>query len=106
MLSFPLNSNRQPITKQRSTGRFIVEMEGFLEPRDFPLGTAITVKGNYVGLVDGKIGGASYRYPLLQGEQLDVWEPEPADTGTKQPRVRWSIGIGTGGSGIGVGIGL
>jgi starvation-inducible outer membrane lipoprotein len=106
VLSYPANSKRQPITEQRATGRFIVEMGGFLEPRDLMPGTSVTIQGRYVSIQEGKVGKAPYRYPLILGEKLDVWRSWVAEKRSADPDVRWSIGIGTSGSNTGVGVGI
>ncbi len=106
VLSYPANSKRQPITEQRATGRFIVDMEGFLEPRDLMPGTPVTVQGRYLKTKEGKVGQAPYRYPLISGEKLDVWRSKVTERRSSDPDVRWSIGIGTSGSNTGVGVGI
>lgn len=106
VLSYPLNGQRQPMTEQPSTGRFIVEMDSFLEPSEFPKGTAVTVRGRVDRIVEGAVGEAPYRYPLLLGDKLEVWQSEQAAGDSDEPRVRWGVGFGTGGSGMGVGIGF
>lgn len=106
VLSFPADTRRRPVTTEPTSGRFIAEMAGFLEPRELPLGTAVTVQGTYVRTVDGKVGEAAYRYPLIRGQKLDVWHTEERAKRTDAPDVRWSIGVGSGGSGVGVGIGF
>jgi outer membrane lipoprotein len=96
VLSYPLDSERQPITQAPASGRFMVEMEGFLEPREFPVGTAVTAQGRYARQHEGRVGGAIYRYPLLSGDRLDVWEADQAVRDPASPDVRWSIGVGIG----------
>ena len=58
-----LDSRLQPMLGEPSSGRFIVEMDGFLEPRELQPGTPVTVRGRVVRLVDGKIGEAPDIYP-------------------------------------------
>jgi len=106
VLSYPANSKRQPITEQPATGRFIVDMDGFLEPRDLLPGTSVTIQGRYVRILDGKVGKAPYRYPLVLGEKLDVWRSRVSEKRYSDRDVRWSIGIGTSGSNTGVGVGI
>lgn len=106
VLSYPADMRRRPSTNQPASGRFIAEMGGFLEPHELPPGTAVTVQGAYAGVVNGKVGEAAYRYPMIRGEKLDVWRNEERAKRSDAPDVRWSIGVGTGGSGVGVGIGF
>lgn len=106
VLAYPLNTERRPLTDEPSQGRFMVDMPGFLEPQELPPGTLVTVQGRYQRTLDGRVGEASYRFPLLQDGKLDVWEPETASVPFQRPDVRWNLGIGTWGSGVGVGIGF
>jgi len=106
VLSYPLDAQGRPVLSGQTGGRFIAEMEGFLEPNEFPVGTPVTVKGHYARLLRGKVGDAAYVFPLLLGDRLDVWQSEQVQPGADKPDVRWSIGVGTGGSGVGVGIGF
>ena len=106
VLAFPADMRRRPVTSEPASGRFVAEMGGFLEPHELPPGTAVAVQGAYAGIVDGKVGEAAYRYPLLRGQKLDVWRTEERSQRSDAPDVRWSIGVGTGGSGVGVGIGF
>lgn len=107
VLSFPLNRDRRPLTELQSTGRFIVEMPGFVEPYAYPPGREVTVIGRYQGLEQGHVGDARYRFPVLTGSRVDAWAPRAqARSSRESPDVRWNLGIGTHGSGVGVGIGL
>jgi outer membrane lipoprotein len=106
VLSYPLNADRQPITSLPAGGRFMLEMRGFLEPHDFPQGTAITAEGYVTRVLESRVGQAPYRFPLLKGERLEVWAQQQAAESASSPSVRWSLGVGTSGSGVGVGIGF
>lgn len=106
VLSYPLDARRRPILETGPTGPFVVEMKGFIEPADLPIGRPVTVTGHYAGIARIQFG--EFRtgpLPLLKGEHLERWELPPARAG-KMPEVHFGIGVGTGGSGVGVGIGL
>ena len=106
VLSYPLDAARHPILGAEPTGRFVVEMKGFLEPADLPIGRPVTVSGRYAGIARVSFGQRRTEpLPLLEGEQLDLWESPPAPA-RKSPEIHFGIGVGTGGSGVGVGIGL
>ena len=105
IVSYPVGEQGKPLTGEPASGRFIVEMDGFLEPNELSRGTPVTVRGEYVRVLDGKVGEAAYRRPLLMGEKLDVWPRREVAAEPDRPDVRWSIGVGSGGShGVGVGI--
>lgn len=105
VLSYPLNTQHRPITSLASTGRFVVRMEGFLEPKEFPVGTAVTAKGPMVGRVQRRIGQATLSLPVLRGDRLKVWQAVAEQSGSK-PSVGLGLGLSNYGSGIGVGIGF
>ena len=105
ILSYPPSRQRRPLSDQPSTGRFVVEMKGFLEPTGLPVGRPVTASGRLAGLTSYRLGDASRRLPLLIGERLDAW-PMPQTNVRPSPDVRFGIGVGTGGSGAGVSIGL
>lgn len=105
IVSYPVSRQRQPIRDMPTTGLFVLEMRGFLEPAEFPTGLAVTAVGQFAGFDQYRRGGAMRRIPRLKGEKLDVWSTErPAKR--SRPDVRWGFSIGTGGSGMGVSIGL
>ena len=106
ILSYPLDAGQHPITGMSSRGRFIAEMDGFLEPREHPVGTRVTVQGHFAGMQEGRVGTAAYRFPRLRGSRLKVWETGESASRRVAPDVRFGIGIGSGGGGGGVSIGL
>jgi outer membrane lipoprotein len=93
--AYPLDVRGRPLTSLPATGRFFVEVQRFLEPREFPPGRVVSVQGRYLGLRDG--------LPLLKAERLDVWPPEQQGSGW---RPGMSLGIGGGSRGVSVGVGL
>lgn len=103
ILSHPLGRDRKPILQSPASGRFLLEMKGFVEPAGLPPGTRVSASGHFAGLEP--VAGRSL--PLLRGQRLQVWGAPPAKSPARpRPDVRWNIGIGTGGSGVGVSIGL
>jgi starvation-inducible outer membrane lipoprotein len=105
ILSYPPSRQRQPLRERPSTGRFVVEMKGFLEPTELPVGRPVTASGRLAGVHVYRQGDVGRRLPLLIGDRLDAWPMPQADV-RRRPDVRWGLGVGTGGSGVGVNIGL
>lgn len=103
ILAYPVNRNRQPLVSMPSTGVFILEMQGFLEPADLPAGLPVTATGRYAGVVKVREGEVSRFVPILGGEHLQRWPEENVRSGMR-PNVFWSIGIGSWGSGGGAGV--
>lgn len=105
VMSYPLDPAHRPMLEQRPSGAFVVEMKGFIEPAELPIGRPVTVTGRYVGIARVPFGTSrTDPLPLLEGEALKLWE-KPVRSG-RTPEVRFGIGVGTGGSGVSIGIGL
>jgi outer membrane lipoprotein len=113
VLAFPLTSNGRPNVNLAPQGRFIVEKFGFLEPQEYASNRLVEVRGTHNGFTDGKVGDAPYKYPVVIGQTLKLWDSE-SSTLSSQPRVSPRIGIGIGsgsggthvGGGVGIGIGF
>jgi outer membrane lipoprotein len=107
VLAFPLASDGEPLVTEAPQGRFIVERPGFLEPHDYAPDRRVEVRGRVAGTEVGEVGDASYRYPVVRGDQVTLWpdlssEPVPE----RRPRINFGFGFGSGGSGAGIGIGF
>ncbi len=96
LLSLPLDSKGRPQSDARPQGRFIVEHQGFLEPREYAPERLLEVYGRLDGFISGKVGDASYRYPLVRGEKLVLWERRPEYLAPPSPRINFGIGVGIG----------
>lgn len=87
---YPLRKNRVPHIDVESTGRFIVLTDGFLEPVDFAPGRLITVGGRLDGIQQGRIGEVRYQYPVIEAEQIQLWN---TDGVFSKPRVHFGVGF-------------
>lgn len=56
-------------------GRFIFVKNGFLDPEIFVKGRYITGAGKVDGNQAGKIGEQAYRFPVIEAQELHLWEP-------------------------------
>ena len=75
-----LRRDGRPAIEDRSPGRFIAVVEGFLDPAIFTEDRDITVFGTIEGEVSGRIGGRSYDYPIVRVQQYQLWrvmDPRP-----------------------------
>jgi outer membrane lipoprotein len=75
VLAYSLNNYARPIPGQPSQGRFIVDIEGFIDPLVYTQGREVTVTGSVTGGQNGLIGGFDYRYPVIKGETHKLWPP-------------------------------
>ena len=92
VLQRSLNSDKKPSGGDKSAGRFIVSVPGFLDPDIMSSGRQITV----VGVVSGKdvraLDDIEYSYPVIERKHLYLWKrSETADAG---PRVYFGFGVG------------
>jgi len=91
ILSFPLDKQGKPETSKKNQGRFLLRIEGFLEPEDYSVDRHVIAVGKTTELVDGKVGEADYRYPVLQAIDVRLIEPRRS---FDYPRIRFGVGVG------------
>ncbi|WP_144446140.1 Slp family lipoprotein [Halorhodospira halophila] len=81
----PLRSGGQPRDADRSEGRFLARVEGFLEPTLYAPGREFTVAGTLDGTVKGAIGEYGYTYPVVEVAAHHLWQ-ERAEPRQVAPR--------------------
>jgi len=92
ILSYPLDYLQRPQTEGRSSGRFLVMIESYLETADFPAGSRVTAIGTVNGIENGQVGDATYRYAVLKLESAgDLHRWQASDYYNSSP-----VGIGIG----------
>ncbi|MFP4648754.1 MAG: Slp family lipoprotein [Halorhodospira sp.] len=70
----PLGRHGEPRRREdRSEGRFLARVDGFLEPTTYAPGRRVTVMGQIDGTVDGTIGEYDYRYPVVAVAERHLW---------------------------------
>jgi outer membrane lipoprotein len=104
VVGYPLDRCGKPRTGVQPIGRFILVKPGYLETADRPAGSRLSATGLITGVREGRVGGAPYRFPLLQANELSWWAEEAPARGYTWPWV--TIGIGGGSGGVGGGIGV
>ncbi len=72
-----LQRNGRPLDTSATTGRFIAQVPGFLEPEEYQRGREITVVGRLTKGVTRNIGKYPYQFPVVQVDDLYLWEPLP-----------------------------
>ncbi len=63
----------RPVDTDRSTGRFIAEFAGFLDPAVYAEGRDITISGIIAGVETGKIGDHDYTWPVIRVHHYYLW---------------------------------
>jgi outer membrane lipoprotein len=72
ILQRPLDWMEEP-KFQRSDGRFIILVEGYVDPYVFRRGRRITAAGEILGRKVMRLGELEYPYPLLRSKQIYLW---------------------------------
>jgi len=90
VIAYPLDRYGTPNTQSVSQGRFLVLHRGFLEPADYAPGRWLSVVGRLGKSQTETVGAASYRFPVLEAEQLYLW---PLDSGSRTS-THFHFGIG------------
>ena len=73
VLQRPLDRKKEPKI-QSSEGRFVILVEGIVEPYTFRRGRRITTGGEILGKKVMRLGEFEYPYALLRSKQLHLWE--------------------------------
>ena len=77
VLQLPLDAQDRPEQGYNSSGRFIVSMKGFLDPEIYHKGREVTVVGKVVGVELLPVGQVKYKYVLLRGREVKLWDKRP-----------------------------
>jgi len=94
MLQRSLDSKMKPSGKDRSKGRFIISVPGFLDPAIYCRGREVTVVGRVEGKEVRTLDEIEYSYPIIGKRELYLWPVEKSlDT---EPKVIFGIGVGIG----------
>ena len=94
LLAYPLDSSQRPKANDSGNGRFLAEMQGYVEPIDYPPGALMTVSGKLSGSRAGQVGQANYVFPLISVTQSHVWTAE--EMGRGRNNFHFGLGLGVG----------
>ena len=72
VLKRPL-SGSEPNDRKRGQGRFLVKVNGFVDPAEYKNPSRITITGVLGGNQKGKVGGYLYTYPLVKASKVRFW---------------------------------
>jgi len=104
VVGYPLDRCGAPRTGAQPIGRFVLVKPGYLETADHPTGSRLSAIGLISGTRDGQVGGATYRFPLLETNEIRWWAQGDPGSAYRRPWVTIGIGGGSGGVGGGVGV--
>jgi len=91
ILGYPLNNRQRPATEDAPQRRFLAVKEGYLETADYAQGRQVTVTGPLIRTQSGRVGEATYTYPVVRIEDSHLWpKVEPS---SREPRFHFGIGV-------------
>lgn len=73
-----LDGSGRPKLSDRSEGRFLARVPGFLEPTIYAQGREITVVGRLAEPRSGTIGESPYLYPVVDAQTYHLWPERPS----------------------------
>ncbi len=79
---FRLTARGEPVVEDNSEGRFLVYVEGFLDPMIYQVGRRFSVIGQLGGIEPGDVGDYTYEFPVLHADGFHLW-PEQNTTVTQ-----------------------
>jgi outer membrane lipoprotein len=63
-----------PSFSDQSLGRFVFRKQGYLEPEIYTKDRIVTGGGTVVGTQSGKIGEQEYEFPVIELEEIKLWD--------------------------------
>ena len=72
-----LTRSGRPKETDKTLGRFMAEVAGFLDPTVYEKGRQFTVTGVISAVMEQDIGKYRYKYPVVTVEAHHLWEPLP-----------------------------
>jgi outer membrane lipoprotein len=73
VLARKLNKKGKPLEEGKSSGRFIAQIPGFLEPEEYPKDRFITVTGELKEVIKQAVGSYPYPYPVVEVKAYHLW---------------------------------
>jgi len=87
IVSRPLRLGGRPRAGDTSEGRFLAEVDTFLDPEIVVPGRDVTVTGRLDGQREGRIGETPYRYPVVRVADYRYWTAEPSPVHLPYPPI-------------------
>ena len=76
VLQAPLDFENKPKSRDLSQGRFLITADRFLDPEVYGKDRRLTVGGRVIGVREQSVGGTTYRYPIIDAQELHLWPKE------------------------------
>jgi len=85
LLQAPLDSRNKPRSRDLSEGRFLVRVQGFLDPEIYNKGRKLTVGGTVSEVLEQPLGNRLYQYPVIEALESHLWPKESDDMRRFEP---------------------
>ena len=85
VVSRPLRRDGRPVRNDVTDGRFLAEVDGFLDPEIVRTGRDVTVTGQVAERRAGRIGELDYLYPVVAVDDYRYWKPPPPPSAAHFP---------------------
>jgi len=76
LLQAPLDFENKPKSRDLSEGRFVLTTDRFLDPEVYVNDRQLTVGGRISGVREETVGGMTYRYPVIEAQEIHLWPKE------------------------------
>jgi outer membrane lipoprotein len=91
VLALPLTGGHVPRIDEESVGRFVIRVDGYLEPMDFAPGRYVSMAGLLAGTTDAwAYEGVAVSVPLVRSSQVHLW---PRDPSGWHNRIRFGLSV-------------
>ena len=74
IVNLPISSSGKPDLSQEPNGRFVVYLNGFVDPVTYSVGRLVTVLGLPTGIEDANVGEFLYPFPVIKASALHLWQ--------------------------------
>ena len=93
VVAYPLDRAQRPDQNAPTLGRFIVSLQGYVEPLDFPAGRFVTLRGHIEGTRTITVDEHDLALPRVVDATVHLW---PVNFPHESSRVHFSFGLGVG----------
>ncbi|MGZ4959936.1 MAG: Slp family lipoprotein [Methylomonas sp.] len=77
ILAKTLDSSGKVVDSDDTQGRFLVRVDGFVDPAVYAKGRLVTVYGLVDAVITRNIGQTPYVYPVIKAQTVYLWPKEP-----------------------------
>lgn len=76
VVNLPIDKQGKPLISREPQGRFVVYLDGFVDPLTHGEGRLMTFLGRSIGSEVSKVGEFEYTFPVMRAEGFHLWRIE------------------------------